>query len=195
MSIWDTPQGKLGAAAESVVRAWLANTGWWVLPTSLIEDGGAPAFKSWWNENVIVPNNLAAKEGRMRWIEVKGKTQAMWVQRLGQHQHGIADRLWRNYLECITLSGTPGALVVVEFSTRVLLYCGFDVLGNHLSYPVSDAGYDEPMVFFPRDVFQRFEVPPNEDLPPGLPVATPRAWDRAPSKEQQLWFGAVDKVR
>ena len=80
---WD--QGEWG---EREVRAYLERSGQYVVPASLIDNGGAPMAISLVRANLVLPDVLTIGGGGSAWWEVKTKTVARKYQKTGAWRHG-----------------------------------------------------------------------------------------------------------
>ena len=107
-----------GLRIEKRVAQWFMKTGWMVLPGyqfSGPSNDNAPvmqAFSS--SESAVIPDLLVARNGVMRWVEVKLKTQATpWRNGGYRLDTGIARRHWNAYE---TVARATGAEVWLSFA-------------------------------------------------------------------------------
>jgi len=63
----------MGDQGEAWVRRLFVQWGHWVVPISLIDNGGAPMLEDWIESNVL-PDILAGKDGDTFVVEVKTKS-------------------------------------------------------------------------------------------------------------------------
>lgn len=109
---------------ETIARLHFKKTGWYVLPASLIENGGAPLLEST-SENVILPDILAFKNGGGQCaIDVKSKSRATFYQKLNRSQTGIELRHFEHYKRFQQVTGLRTALAFI-FADRKELHLGF----------------------------------------------------------------------
>lgn len=109
-----------GLQGEKLVREWLKLRGFYVLPTSLIENGGAPALEGHVRK-VIASNNLVVGDGSSFWAEVKTHQRSTMNRKYQREEHGIPIRLWEQYMEGQELTGIPGCLFILELKGRRIL--------------------------------------------------------------------------
>lgn len=177
--------GPSGEWGEKTVRRWLErDMGYFVVPTNMIEDGGAPALTAHL-KRLVLPDHLAFGNGGGLWVETKMKREPLYYQKLRQFHHGIEERLWVQYLEVEQETKLPGWLAIVQMNPPKLLFQSFNLLSKWV-YP--HTGSTDPyggkrMVFFNADDFEW--VLSGEDLhrivsppPPPLEITrAPRPWD------------------
>lgn len=151
----ETPQFKLGAEGEQIVKKLLLENGWLIIPSYAYTGPGqdkAPRMEGM-NTFFVIPDLDICKLGRRRWVEVKTKTEASWTHVTQKFEHGIPLRHYYHYLEVQRATGCPVWLFVYELAAKILLYSSL----NALIYDVRI--YDGPkmsrggMAFFPRDSF------------------------------------------
>ena len=103
-----------GRAAERAVREAYTRLGWFVVPAHLIEDGGAPMLTGLLKKFVL-PDFLAAKNGKSWWLEVKFKTACVEYRITGFWRHGIDIPKWDDYRKVEELTGIPGWIAVLQY--------------------------------------------------------------------------------
>ncbi|GAI84783.1 unnamed protein product, partial [marine sediment metagenome] len=117
MSKWDK-LFKRGLKGEKLVREWLKLRGFYVLPTSLIDNGGAPALEGHL-KRIIASNHLVAGEGKTFWAEIKTYQRATFNQKRQRLEHGVPIRLWNEYLKGQEITGIPGYLYILQLNERI----------------------------------------------------------------------------
>ena len=131
----NTPELKLGREAEVILREWLKQQGYVLLPASLIEQGGAPMLNGK-NLKLILPDNLSWKEGQPGWVEVKTKSHpTLHNNPPHRWEHGFPLRQWRAYCQVQEITKIPVYLAVLELETAILLIGSLSTLarGERLS--------------------------------------------------------------
>jgi len=121
-------KGEIGKKGEGIVRSWLKKQGYIILPSSLIEEGGAPMLTG---EHIkaILPNNLTWKEKQPGWVEVKTKSFATLHEKPPHRwEHGLPLQHWNAYLKVQELTNIPVSLAVLELDTKLLLIGSLDSL-------------------------------------------------------------------
>lgn len=115
------PREDIGKQGEAIVREWLKRLGYFVLPSSLIEEGGAPMLTGQ-RLKVILPDNLTWREGQPGWVEVKTKSCATEHKNPPHRwEHGLSLRHWNAYLKVQELTNIPVSLAILELDTKPLL--------------------------------------------------------------------------
>ena len=151
-----------GDWGERTVRKWYRDQGYFVVPTSAIEMGGAPKLVGLLQAHVL-PDMQAAQAGEMRWVEIKFKTAPVLYRKTGTWRHGVDLSNWLAYLEVERITGIPGELAIVQLrpgpkadSSLLLLRATFATLrglGQEITYP---DGKD--VVVWDVDRFDRFPI-------------------------------------
>lgn len=154
MSGWEKHK-RFGDIGETVLRNWLKERGYYVVPTSLIENGGAPMLESHLR-SLVLPDTLIFKGGEQKWVEVKAKTLAPKYNIGRCHTTGCALRHWNDYRQVQEATGITGALAFVHVWEQKLLLQDLDrvVIHNHYHGPK----FREPMIFFEVDGFEWFSL-------------------------------------
>lgn len=102
---------------EIALSRWLQKArDYYVLPTydySGLADNKAPRMAGY-KTNLIVPDLLAAKDGRFVWFEVKLKTAAALYRKTNTWQTGIPLRHYHHYTELQLLTGALIWLVFIH---------------------------------------------------------------------------------
>lgn len=188
MSIKQTAEWGWGEWGEGQVRRWFQEQGWFVIPTSAIENGGAPKLIGLLAAHVL-PDLQTARAGEMRWVEVKTKTAPVLYQITRTWRHGIDLRLWDEYLKVQAETGLPGDLAIVQVRpgpaaepNPTLLVASFDALANEGQVGNTSDG---PRIFWDVSRFRRWVI--NDCQIPPIPslrkVVHP--WER-PSKTGEI---------
>lgn len=121
---------RLGKAGEAVVRKWLVDQGYMILPASLINEGSAPMLRGKL-KSIILPDTLAWKNGVQRWVEIKTKTthtERLFSPDAGCLQHGLPERHWRNYCLIQDETKIPVSIAVLQVDRRMLFIGQLDSL-------------------------------------------------------------------
>jgi hypothetical protein len=174
---------KRGLQGEALVREWLKLRGFYVLPTSLIQNGGAPALESFLNR-ITASDILVAGHGRTYWAEIKTYSRSTWNQIRQREEHGVPIKNWNQYLEGERITGIPGYLYILQLNERKILEGSLKtiIIGSvemFENYPPSG-----PQIFF--DVFRfnwynldTLEIGQlNYPIPDPIPPKTIRPWER-----------------
>lgn len=115
------PRKDIGTQGEAIVREWLKGRGYFILPSSLIEQGGAPMLNGG-DIKAILPDNLTWKEGQPGWVEVKTKSDASEHKNPPHRwEHGLPLRHWNAYLKVQEITKIPVSLAVLEVKNKLLL--------------------------------------------------------------------------
>lgn len=184
---------KRGLKGENLVREWLKLRGFYVLPVSLIEAGGAPALEGRLNR-IIASNHLVARAGETFWAEIKTFQRATFNQHRQRWEHGVPIRLWNEYIKGQVITGIPGCLFILQLNECLILegklddikIGSFKTVGSH--HPPSG-----PQIFFDVRRFKWYSLETlelNSMLPGELPPKTVRPWEKAKifPKDRQLPF-------
>ena len=107
---------------EELARRWLKELGYYVIPISLIENGGAPLLESI-IEKVILPDIQAFKDGAPIAVDVKSKGRVARCQKLQRMQTGCAMRHYEAYKRFQKVTGMRTALAFLH-ADRPDLYLG-----------------------------------------------------------------------
>lgn len=157
----DTPAGRLGKAAERLVRADYLRRGCYVLDAYAIREGGAPLFTAPDGRRLRVPDLLLAKAHIPRWVEVKCKRRPVLYQRTRQWRTGIGVPQWNDYLQIEGETGIAGWLAMLHLQRGpetgldpILLEASFAELRRHaITNDTPFPGEPHGMVFWPTTVF------------------------------------------
>lgn len=189
---------RLGREGEGIAREWLVRQGYWVIPASLIDNGGAPALVGYINSQeppvgITLPDVLAFQGQSARWVEVKVKSRSTLNQVRRREEHGIEERHWQSYMDCVRQTGIPGALAIVEVSQWQILLGDLEDISKgsvRMDSAGTVAAYGEPMRYFDRT---RFDWHPLDELPKTLESSRPKTarhpWDTGEAAQvRQLPF-------
>lgn len=154
-----------GLKGEALVREWLKLRGFYVLPASLIDNGGAPALEGHLRR-IIASNHLVAKGGEAFWAEVKTYQRATFNQHRQRWEHGIPIRLWDHYMGGQQVTGIPGCLFILQLNECIILEGKLNDIeigsvkteGKH--HPPSG-----PQIFFDVRRFNRSNLDTLDSLP------------------------------
>lgn len=169
-----------GLKGEELVKAWLKLRGFYVLPASLIKNGGAPALEGYL-QRVIASDHLVAKGGQSFWAEIKTYERATFNQIRQRLEHGVPIRLWNEYRRGQELTGIPGCLFILQLDERKILegilndieVGSAKTVGRH--HPPSG-----PQIFFDVRRFSWWDLDTLEPMLPALP-------ERLAPKTVRLW--------
>lgn len=144
---------------EMAFSAWLKRRRYKVVPTydySGLQDDKAPKMEAADpTASLVLPDLLAARDGRIFWFEVKLKTEATWTRCTQRYETGISFRLWQHYWQVQHESGGTVHLIFVHEKEREVR-CGTlaeldDIKRPYFGSRMGRAG----MVFFPCEKLHR----------------------------------------
>ena len=113
MTFRESPDFKRGQRGERLVAEVLLAHGYSVVPTCLIENGGAPRL---WTgtKSFVLPDFDVTTEHRRFWVEVKTFLRSPWNHTYRCNVHGIERRLVDDYLEVAARTHADLRVVVCE---------------------------------------------------------------------------------
>lgn len=165
--VWAT-----GKAGEEAIRLWLMQRGWFVVPTADIDRGGAPMMEGL-KFKAVLPDFMAAMNGKPAWVEIKTKSRPTFTLKTGRHEHGLKLSNWLDYMACQSQTGIPGYLCVYELESRKVLLASLDRLESvKRIYDGRNMPDRRPYIYFPRDAFDEHAGPEHGPAP--LPPVNPR---------------------
>ncbi len=191
MGKWDDLL-KRGLKGEKLVSEWLKLRGFYVLPVSLIKNGGAPALEGHL-KRIIASNHLISGAGKTFWAEIKTYQRATFNQKRQRWEHGVPVRLWNQYIQGQQVTGIPGYLFILQLNERVILEGRLDDMQVGSVKTVGDQHPPSgPQIFFDVRRFKWYSLdtlgPLSAMLPEDLPPKTVRPWeeDKKCPKGRQL---------
>lgn len=191
MTKWDDLFER-GLKGEKLVAEWLKRRGFYVLPVSLIENGGAPALEGHL-KRIIASDHLVARSGETFWVEIKTYQRATFNQKRQRWEHGVPIRLWNEYIKGQEITGIPGYLYILQLNERIILEGKIDDLKTGSVNTVGDHHPPSgPQIFFDVRRFKWYSLdtlkPLASMLPESLPPKTVRTWEEGKEfpKGQQL---------
>lgn len=191
MNKWDE-LFKRGLNGEKLVQEWLKLRGFYVLPVSLIENGGAPALEGHL-KRIIASNHLVAGAGKTFWAEIKTYQRAAFYQKYQRWVHGIPIRLWNQYLEGQRITGIPGYLFILQLNEHIILEGKLDDIEIGSQKTIDDHHPPSgPQIFFDVRRFTWYSLDTLERLtammPEDIPPKTVRPWEEGKKfpKDRQL---------
>lgn len=175
----------LGRGGEMAVKKWLMGFGLSVVPTGMIENGGAPVLEGW-ARNCVLPDLQVFGDTLRGWVEVKTKSRATRYRKTGEWEHGLKLSNWDDYLRVEARTGLSAFLAILELETNIVLLASMSLLnGRGRVYRGDNMPDGKPHIFFPRGAFEWYHGPSNLDVAPLLPKATRTLSQRpAPAAEQ-----------
>ncbi len=197
----ESPEWKQGQWGERQVRRKFENDGWWVVPVHLIENEGAPGLTRRL-QKLVLPDLQVARDGGIRWVEVKTKGRCPYSTELHRFQHGISLHNWRNYRQVCFETGADGYLAIVQMDIQKLLLGSFSWIAIDAQEKYDDGtlrSYGEPMIFLAANRFDRldmdgsYEPSMHLDDPPPVPIPPKvvRPWEQnrkfGPKQEMFPW--------
>ncbi len=174
---------KRGLQGEALVREWLKLRGFYVLPTSLISNGGAPALEAFLN-HVIASDILVAGHGRTFWAEVKTYSRSTWNQKRQREEHGITIKSWIQYLEGEKITGIPGYLYILQLNEKKILEGSLKLIEIGSVEMPDHHPPSGPQIFFDVNRFNWYNLDTlelgqlNYPIPDPIPAKTMRPWER-----------------
>ena len=173
---------EIGSVGEKIVREWLVQNGYSILPASLINSMGAPMLIGS-QMKIILPDNLTWRDGKSNWVEVKTKSVATYHQSWPQRwEHGLPLRHWAAYEIIQQKTQTEVSLAILELKTHLLLLSTINQLkhGERI-FPMEK----EFHIFLNRQDFDWYQI--DLELPePILPCATRSLLQDLPPTEKQI---------
>ena len=123
----------IGEVSERLVEYYLQRKGWYTSParTRRTALNSAPLLVRG-TEALIQPDIYACKNGKAIRAEVKQKSEAHWVRKRSQKEHGVPEKQLQHYQEVASMSGHHVHLFVFELSQMKLLHLD---LNEHEPYP------------------------------------------------------------
>jgi len=172
----------IGKKGEDIVKEFLKKQGYLILPSSLIQDNGAPVLDGE-KLKIILPNNLTWKDKQPGWVEVKTKSFATYHRTPPRRwEHGLPLRHWEAYQRVQEFTNIKVSLAVLELDTKLLLIAILEHLEpNKRIFPMQG----ELHIFLARDDFDNwFSL--DTILPNPLQPIAPRtlAQAKAPMSKQ-----------
>ena len=166
------------------MRSWLMSQGFFIVATSLINEGGAPLLRGI-REAFILPDNLAMRDGLSRWIEVKTKTRPTYQRNRRRFEHGIPARHWRHYRDVVAHTGIPGTLAILQLEGHRIGLGELARIGKRLA-AYSGQNMPEPMVYFDCRDFEWIDLEGPLGLPAAIPPKVVRSWEEPMLRERQI---------
>lgn len=175
----------IGTKGEIIVRRWLIENGYSIIPTSLINDIGAPMLLAR-DTKIILPDTLSWKDGVSRWVEIKTKSYPTEHETYPKRwEHGLPLRHWIAYDIIQQKTRLDVSIAILELSMGLLLLAPVNKLKAGVRYHPMER---ELHVFIARNDFHWFEI--HYDLPePIKPVATRTLYQPVPPRNKQLVLG------
>lgn len=161
-----------GDRCQRLVEAYLHSINYLTIPSYDFtgSDGdNAPKLKGSCSSYVL-PDLDCCRDGERRWVEVKGKEQAVFNRTFQALVHGIEKRHYDDYLAIERLTNTTVWLMILEIDTGHLLTRELSRLST---YPCLCRGcrsgmrcraQREPLIYFLRDDFTRIHTFERSDL-------------------------------
>lgn len=180
----ESEEWRFGEAGERVARRWLMEQGFAVVPTSLIENGGAPMLLSW-AKKVILPDNQIFKDGRMRWAEVKTKSKAIAYHKAGRVNTGCDLRHYEAYREAERITGAPCWVAFVHCAERCIFFGELEFVSQTAQFNTNREQMQKHfktngMVFFDVTRFDKYELGEQDAMKLSQlsikPTAVERPW-------------------
>lgn len=146
---------RIGQSIELAVMKWLVEEkSCHVIPTcdfSQPETDKPVMFTG--KRKLVLPDLDVSGPLHRYWLEVKGKDAPSYTRITGREEHGLAWRMYRDYLEVERLTGNPVYLFVYEMSSGRAMCQSLAKLSQHVRRYGSDKMDYGGMAFFPRDEF------------------------------------------
>ena len=159
------------------MREWLTEQGYFVIPTNMIEDQGAPKLIEAMKATVL-PDFQAGNANVLRWVEVKTKARTPYYKKLNRWQQGIEH--WEDYLYIEETTRIPGYLAILELERKILFLGAFQEIKVGLQ-TYQGPNMPRPMTYFDimrfkdwYDVSADGRVQSIERIPP----QTVRPWEK-----------------
>ncbi len=156
-----------GGIGEQILKRWLMDHRYWLIPTTAIENGGAPMLESD-IERIILPDFQIWKDDGFRaWVDAKSKARAVFYQKLQRWQTGCALRHFHAYRKVAEMTRTPGALAFIHTDTATLHFGMIDWIESDAQYWPMPKTFDakhpfkEDMIFFNLARFDKYDISRN----------------------------------
>jgi len=157
-----------GEAGEALVAELLISDGWQIMHAPDLDrvggDGSAPMIRG--NDERIMPDLHAMKNGRTVWVEVKLKRQGpQYIVKNEQNEHFIDRRNWRDYQRVRDASGAEVWLAIIEKPTATLqreLIEDIPVVNEWTTEKVNQYDgekYGNPGVFIAQSSLEALNIP------------------------------------
>lgn len=175
----NSDESNLGEQGEEVVRAWLKQQNFYIVPTSLIFTGGAPMLEGLLQKHIL-PDVLAAK-GTPRWVEIKTKTRGTFNQKRRRDETGVPLRHWEAYLAVQEHTGIEGYLCFLHLRERRIYLGSLGEIGKDSAIWEGEP-YPEPEIFFDLNRFEWHDLDDGMAviLPKPIPPKTVQPWEKRP---------------
>lgn len=165
-----------------MVRAWLKDHDWHVVPISLRWDEGAPMLESWVRKEVL-PDFDIAKTGKRRWCEVKTKSSTPFYAKGKRKQTGNeADKI-EAYLKVQEVTGTEVWMAFIQLDIKKLLFGPLnELMVTHQPFQPTIATPSNPekkfMYYFDINRFQEwYDLSEGYVLPDRMERKTWQPWE------------------
>jgi len=138
---------KIGKEGEHEVARYLISKGVSVLPLYQFNNDKIPLLFTK-NANLILPDLTCFKDSKVFFIEVKTKNR--WVNYNGELETGLDERLYKQYLEVMKITGLDIYLI---FNHKIINPIGFFTCNMKTEYRLWDGRVNgeyiqKPMVFY-----------------------------------------------
>ena len=99
---------KYGQVGEGIISKWLQSRGFMVFPAYQLEipSGKGPQLFSH-SGDLVLPDMLLFRSGKIFWCEAKRKTAFTWYRKKGRWTTGIDLRHYQEYIEVACRTGLP----------------------------------------------------------------------------------------
>lgn len=164
----NAPQLPIDAFVSSVIAAsqWekafasflVIERGWHVLLTCDLHGGYAyaPQFNGV-SANLVAPDLLAARNGEMRWFEVKQKSHADWHRNSQRFVTGLPLHLWNDYQRVERLTGHEVTVVFIHQEEGIVCGGTLKELDALVSHRYTQSVMDKAgTIFFKFDALPRW---------------------------------------
>ena len=153
----DSDEFRLGENGERLVEAFTQWCGWSTMPARRYNGEGAPTLQRL-HEHTVLPDILAVKDGKSRFVEVKTKRDGpSFYRKTQKEQHGVDWANWKAYCDTQRETGLDVWLFVYEPNSGTLLRAAIDDLEMDHRLLEDDPGYNaygSEMIFWDRDNFE-----------------------------------------
>jgi hypothetical protein len=172
--------------ANKVVRQWLLQQGFYVVPDTLIDSVALLAHL----QQPVLPDLLVAREDMLAWVAIRGKSRATFNQKRRRWETGCELARYQGYLKVQDETRIRGAMAFIHAADEKVHLGFLDELGVLPGYyhgPFKPGhAFKEPMIFFAMDHMSSYSLKKDHLFEKfkdaAVPPQTRQAWEPATRK-------------